>query len=183
MTNEPQPVEQDERFRFPGTLRAADTAAVRRARNLRRVLMVLLLAFLVAGFAGVFGVTEEVGSARDGGYVLEVTHPGTTRPGMSGQFEIEVTRDGGFDGPVSVATTAYFDIFQQGDIDPQPSESTASDDVLVWTFDPPDGDTLAVSIDLSTETNAAFESRDARTSVLVDGSPVVGVDYGTWVTH
>jgi hypothetical protein len=51
---------------------------------------------------------------------------------------------------------------------------------VIWEFDPPDGDTLGVSLDARVEPGVQW-GRTGETSVLVDGQPVVTVRYKTWV--
>jgi hypothetical protein len=51
---------------------------------------------------------------------------------------------------------------------------------VIWEFDPPDGDTLGVSLDARIEPGAQW-GRTGETSVLVDGRPVATARYKTWV--
>jgi hypothetical protein len=51
---------------------------------------------------------------------------------------------------------------------------------VIWEFDPPDGDTLGVSLDARVEPGAQW-GRQGETSILVDGKPVVTAKYRTWV--
>jgi hypothetical protein len=94
---------------------------------------------------------------------------------------LEIYHAGGFDGRVTVSTnTKYLDLFDENGFDPQPSKSTATADQIVWEFDPPDGDTLGISLDGRVEPGAQW-GRTGETSVLVDGKPAVTVTYKTWV--
>ncbi|MBA2313068.1 MAG: hypothetical protein H0V97_09760, partial [Actinobacteria bacterium] len=49
---------------------------------------------------------------------------------------------------MTVATTLdYFELFDENGLDPDPSAATVSGELLVWTFDPPEGETLTVALD------------------------------------
>jgi len=141
----------------------------------------LLLTFLALGATNVFGVRTSVASARGGGYRLEVVHAAVTRPGLATPWSVRVTSAGGFDGPITLATTArYFDLFDENGLDPDPAASTSDGDLLIWEFDPPPGDVLEVSFDARLGPAVQVGKR-ATTSVLVDDRPVVSVSYRTWV--
>jgi hypothetical protein len=94
---------------------------------------------------------------------------------------VEVRKRGGFDGPITLATTGdYLDMFDENGLDPDPSSSTATEDLIVWEFEPPSGDTLTVSFDARLEP-AVQVGRSGETAVLVDGRSVVRVAYTTRV--
>ena len=104
-----------------------------------------------------------------------------SRPGLATPWSLEIRHRGGFDGPVTVSTNSkYLDLFDENGFDPQPSRSSATADEVVWEFDPPDGDTLGVSLDGRVEPGAQWGGT-GETSVLVDGKPVVTAKYKTWV--
>lgn len=152
-----------------------------RARTLRRLFMALLLAFLAVGATGLLGVRSRTTTVQDGGYQLTVTYGQVTRPGLATPWSLEIHHPGGFDGPITVSTdTKYLDLFDENGFDPQPSKSTATPDMVMWEFEPPDGDTLGVSLDARVEPGAQW-GRVGETSVLVDGQPVVTAKYRTWV--
>ena len=158
-----------------------DLLRSRRARTVRRLFLALLAAVLVFGLAGGLGVRSRMTTARGGGYELTVTYGQVTRPGLATPWSLEIHRPGGFDGPVTVSTnTKYLDLFDENGFDPQPSKSTATPDVVVWEFEPPDGDTLGVSLDARIEPGAQW-GRMGETSVLVAGEPVATAKYKTWV--
>ncbi|HEV3364553.1 MAG TPA: hypothetical protein VG795_10530 [Acidimicrobiia bacterium] len=153
----------------------------RRARTLRRLFMTLLVAFLAVGAAGWLGVRSTTTTAEGGGYELTVTYGLVTRPGLATPWSLEIHHPGGFDGPITVSTnTKYLDLFDENGFDPQPSKTTATPDIVIWEFEPPDGDTLGVSLDARLEPGAQW-GRKGETSVLVDGRPVVTAKYRTWV--
>jgi len=153
----------------------------RRGRIGRRLFMVLLAGVLAVGLSGRLGVQSGTTTASGGGYELTVTYGRVSRPGLATPWSLEIRHPGGFDGPITVSTTsAYLDIFDENGFDPQPSKATATGDEMIWEFEAPDGDTLAVSLDGRVEPGAQW-GRTGKTSILVDGKPVVTAKYKTWV--
>jgi len=158
-----------------------DLLRIRRARAFRRLFIAVLFAFLGVGLADQLGVLSRTTTAQGGGYELTVTYGQVSRGGLATPWSFEVHRPGGFDGPITVSTTsAYLDLFDENGFDPQPNSSTATPDTVIWEFEPPDGDTLAVSLDARIEPAAQW-GRTGETSVLVDGKPVVTARYKTWI--
>ncbi|MDQ1374710.1 MAG: hypothetical protein QOJ09_2048 [Actinomycetota bacterium] len=156
---------------------------VRRVRAARRLFVVLLTGFLVAGLFSVFGVRTRTVSASADGYDLEVTYAAAARPGLAVPLKVDVTRKGGFDDTVVVSTTsAYFDIVEENGFEPNPKSSWTAGPDIVWEFEKPHGDTL--SIDVDGRVGPAVQSlwpSEAVTSVLVNDKPVVSVRYRTRV--
>ncbi len=158
-----------------------DLAHLRRARRLRRLFMALVAVVLVVGLTGYLGVKTGTVTATGGGYELSVTYGQVSRPGLATPWAFEVRRAGGFDGPVTVSTSSpYLDMLDENGFDPQPTRVTATPDAVIWEFEPPPGDTLAVSFDARIEPGRQWGG-DGETSVLEDGHPVVTVRYRTWV--
>jgi len=158
-----------------------DLLRSRRARLVRRLFMTVLVAVLALGLAGMLGVQSATTTARGGGYELTVTYGRVSRPGLATPWSLEIRHPGGFDGPVTVSSsTRYLELFDENGFDPQPSKSTATPDRVIWEFEPPDGETLGVSLDGRIEPGAQW-GRTGETSVLVDGKPVVVAKYRTWV--
>lgn len=154
---------------------------IRRARTLRRIGISVLIVFLALGAFNVFGVRSDAVSATGGGYRLTVTYAAMTRAGLATPWSMEIQRAGGFDGPVTVATTSeYFDLFDENGLDPDPSSATDDGEWIIWEFEPPPGDTLAISLDARTGP-AIQVGKEAQTAVLVDERPVVSVRYATGV--
>lgn len=161
--------------------RAASLADSRRHRTARRLGLALLVAVLLLGAANLLGVRPASVTASGGGFELTVTYAAVSRPGLSTPWAVRVRRPGGFDGPVTIATTGeYFHLFDENGLDPDPDAATATPDLLVWEFDPPDGEVLTVDFDARLEP-ASHLGRSAETSILVDGAPVVSVAYRTVV--
>ena len=158
-----------------------DLLRSRRSRAVRRLFMALLVALLAVGASGRLGVYSRTVSASGGGYELTVTYAQVTRPGLATPWSLEIRHPGGFDGPVTVMTkTKYLDLFDENGFDPEPSKSTATSDMVIWEFEPPEGDTLGISLDARIEPGAQW-GRTGESSILVDGEPVVTVKYKTWV--
>ncbi|HVE91105.1 MAG TPA: hypothetical protein VNE62_02230 [Actinomycetota bacterium] len=168
-----------------GTSTAPDPQPIsrlKRARTLRRVALGVLFVFLALSLAGAFGVRTRTVSASFGGYTLEQEYATITRPGLATPWALTVRKPGGFDGPVTVGVSAsYFDIFDENGIDPEPSSSTTGPNgLLLWEFEPPDGDSLEISFDARLEPARQSGAR-GRSVVFEDDRAVVSVSYVTRV--
>ena len=151
------------------------------ARAGRQATLGVLAAFVGLGIVGMWGSRSSVVSASSGGIELSVRYPAVTRSGMPVEWQMEVHRKGGFEGPVVLATSLDFlDLFDVNDLQPQPSSSHTNGGMLIWEFDPPDGDTLLVSVDAVAEATIHW-GRTSTTSVLIDAAPTVTVRYRTRV--
>lgn len=151
------------------------------ARALRRVALVVFFLVLVAGLAGVFGVRTRSVTASGGGYELKVTYASVTRPGLATPWAVEVRRPEGFDGPVTIAASAdYLEMFDENGLDPDPAKSTADPEFVEWEFDPPRGDTLAISFDARLEPAQQW-GRSGTVKILVGGVAVTEASFRTWV--
>ncbi len=117
-----------------------------------------------------------------GGVELTVHHAAVTRGGLATPWSVRVHRAGGFDEPVRLAvTTAFLDSFDENGLDPDPSAATATDDEVIWEFDPPAGDVLMISFDARTEP-AVHGRRHGTVAVLdPDGNRVVETSFTMWV--
>jgi hypothetical protein len=152
----------------------------------RRAFLSLLLVVVIAGVTGFLGVKSRTvqAHARTGGTTLEVHYAQIARAGLDVPFEITVHRPGGFgDNPVVLAiSSSYLDLFDRSSVDPQPSSETAGPSNVQWTFDPPDGDTLVVSVDMQVQYGRHW-GRDGTVSLLDDaGKPVVTTSFKTWLS-
>ena len=158
-----------------------DILRIRRARRVRRVFMSVLAVFLILGLSGALGVRTRTTTVEGGGYELTVTYGQVSRPGLPTTWSFEVHRQGGFDGPITISTRSeYLDMFDENGFDPSATKVTATPEEVIWEFDPPPGDTLAVSLDARIEPAVQW-GREGETSVLEDGKPVVTARYKTWV--
>ena len=152
---------------------------LRRDRLGRRVMVAVLLAFVALGAVDLLGSRTSVASATRGGYTLTVIYPSITRPGLPVRWEFEVRHRGGFDGPVSIATTFdYLHLFDVSNLEPDAASATATRGTLIYRFDPPPGDVFRVAMDGNTEPGE-HELQPVTSSVLVGDRPVVSVSYRT----
>lgn len=158
-----------------------DLARSRRARAARRVVLSLLVVFIVLGLTGWLGVRSRTTTATGGGYRLTVRYAQVTRGGLATPWSFVLHRPGGFDGPVEVAAGArYFDLFDENAFEPEPDSVTTTGDEVIWTFEPPPGDRLTVTLDARLEPAVQW-GRGGHLSVLEDSEPVVTARYKTWV--
>lgn len=154
---------------------------LRRARAGRRAILAVLLAILVLATANVFGPRVGAVTATGGGYRIAVTYAEVSRPGLATPWGIEVTREGGFDGPIRIATSRrYLHLFDYNVVHPQPTTETGTPEMLIWEFDPPPGPTFRASFDGRLEPTEHLP-QSASTSVLEGDVPVVTVHYTTRV--
>jgi hypothetical protein len=121
----------------------------------------------------------ETVSAAAGGTRLEVTYASVTRPGLATPWTVEVSRPGGFEGTVSISTTAdYFDGFDFNALYPEPAGMSNDGAMIVFDFDPPAGDVLRVRFDArATPTWTLW--RSATTVVSAAGGSEAAVSYRT----
>lgn len=166
---------------LPTSPEQSDLRRLRRARVGRRATLAVLLAILVLGAANALGVRVGAVTAAGGGYRIAVTYAEVSRPGLATPWGVEVTRHGGFDGPIRIATSrAYLHLFDYNVVHPQPAKETGTPDMVIWEFDPPAGQTFRVSFDGRLEPTEHL-SQGASTSVLEGDLPVVTVHYTTRV--
>jgi hypothetical protein len=154
---------------------------LRSGRWARRVVMGALAAFLGLGAVGLLGSRTSSVTARSNGYVLTLTFPSITRPGLPVRWDLALSRAGGFDGPVHVAMSmAYFRMLDFNNLQPQPSATHNAGNLVVMDFDPPVGEVFLASLDARLQPGV-LSGTSAVTSILVQGRPVVSVDYRTTV--
>ena len=162
----------------------ADLRPVRmgpRPTLVRRLLVALLTAIVLAGAAGLFGVRSSEATASAAGWTVSVTYASVARAGLDVPWQVTVRREGGFTGPITLAVTAdYFDIYEEQGLDPAPATETADGERLYWTFDPPPGDELTVDFDAYIQPASQLGASGAVT-VLEGGSEVVTVPFRTWL--
>ncbi|HEX2154703.1 MAG TPA: hypothetical protein VHL52_12095 [Acidimicrobiia bacterium] len=142
---------------------------------------VLLITALAA--TGVLGVrtTTSVGSAD--GYTLEVHHASVSRPGLATPFSVSVVAEAAsLPGSVTVRVdSAFFQMFDENGLDPQPASSFNDSEWTTWTFDvPPNSTELKVDFDARIEPAAQWGETAAAT-LLIEDEEVVTVDFSTWI--
>ena len=142
-------------------------------------LMLLVAVDAIEGnaFLGVDSTTERT---TGGDLELAVTYGVVSRPALATPFDIEVRRDGGFDGPVRIAVDQeYLRMWDENGLVPAPSAETVMGPWVVWEFDAPIGDRLLVTYDARIEPGAQ-EGRSGAVAVLDESdSPVVQIDFTT----
>lgn len=155
-------------------------AEIRRARNWRRVGLSVLVLFVLGGAAGFYGTRTGTVSATGGGYTVEVTYPQVSRPGHAVRYEVQVTRPGGFSGPIHMRFSSdYFNLFDENSFGPDADSMTSTAAYDIYSFSPPPGDVFTVSSDTRVEP-ARQRGEKGEVSVLDDnGRPVVTVRYRT----
>lgn len=145
----------------------------------RRVFLLVIFGFVVAGLCGVLGVRAATTSASADGYRLSLHYPRIARAGLDVPWQVTVTHPGGFSGPVVVeASGAYFDIFESQGISPEPSQETRDGTWWRLSFDPPSGDTLVISLDVYVQPSSQ-RGRSGTVRVLDKGSIAASVDFKT----
>ena len=154
---------------------------LRRNRLVRRLALGLLTIFILLGAVGVLGVRSRTVTASGGGYTLEVDYAQVARPALAAPWRVTVRHPGGFDGPITLETSAdYFELFDANAMVPAPSAETADAEYHVAEFDPPDGNTLKVSFDARIGPNVQW-GKTATTRLVIDDEIVAQVTYRTWV--
>jgi len=168
-------------------LQPADDARLRRHRRPHAATTFVLTAIMALGVADAFGVVDVYGvesrrvSASGGGYDLEVQYGAISRPALATPFAITLTREGGFDGPITLAVDRdYLKLWDENGLVPAPSAESTRGGWVEWEFDPPDSDTLSVYYDARIEP-AAQSGASGSVAVLDGGVAVVQVDFETRV--
>lgn len=154
---------------------------LRRQRTLRRVGLVGIGVLLAAGMLNLLGVRTGVVRDAADGVTLAVTYAEASRSGLATPWQVEVMSPGGFGGPVTLTTSAaYFDRFDFNEFYPEPSSTTVRGELLVLTFEPPQGDLLVVRFDGRASPTFGIGS-GSTTTLETDGLPRLSVSYRTVV--
>ena len=146
----------------------------RRERWSRRVAFTLMSGVIVAAVAGFLGGRQSPVTAPTGPTTLSVEYPNITRPGIEAPMEIRVRRDGGFQGPITVAIDA--ELFKKLDFQswyPTPSSETADNRFVIYEFDPPPtGSTLVVVLDAHAQSSQRPSVDGHAVALPEDGAEV-----------
>ena len=127
---------------------ARDEHSARSARNWRRVGLVLLWLLVAAALTGWLGLRMATSTASADGWTLEVRAPQIIRGALDAPITLTVSRDRPFGDKIVVALDrTLFEHLDVNLIAPAPSAETGTAEQVEWTFDPPDGDTLTISVD------------------------------------
>lgn len=145
----------------------------------RRGFLVLLLAVVLAGTAGLLGVRTATSTADDGGWQVALQHATVARAGLDVPWQATVTHEGGFGKELTLAVTGdYFDIYETQGFRPEPSDTTRDADTLFLTFTAPPGDTFVLVYDAYIQPSSQL-GRDGTLSVMDGGARVATVDFTT----
>jgi hypothetical protein len=147
---------------------------------LRRAFLVLLLLVVLAGLVGLAGVRSTTSTHTELGWTLTLEHASIARAGLDVPWEVRVRRQGGFDGPVTLAVTGeYLDIFETQAFHPEPAASRRDAQLLYLEFDPPPaGEELVVAYDAYIQP-ASQLGAEGSVSVIDGGVPRATVEFGT----
>ena len=158
------------------------TRDLKRARWWRRLGLLFLAAVLILGALNFFGGRTSKATASGNGYQLEVSYPRTGRPGIGAPIQIQVQKQGGFQGPVTVSMSSdYLDVLDVRNLVPDPQQSTSSDKAVTWQFNQPPGDTLGISISAEFDPDEhAGVHHGAVTVIDNNGKPAVATHFTTW---
>lgn len=159
---------------------AFDARRARRARNVRRVGLALLAVPVVAGLLGWLGPTvDEATVTGADGVTLTAQYPRATRSSIMTPLLFRVTKPGGFgEDPVVIRIDrSLMDHLDFQNWYPVPSAETNDGEFLRYEFDPPEGETLVVSLDARTGPNQGFSMTDHRIAVLDGRAPTAQVEW------
>jgi hypothetical protein len=154
----------------------------RRARNIRRIGLAGMAIVVAAALAGLLGPRESTTVVTSADTRLTVHHTQVTRPGIAAPFEVVVHRVGGFERPIELAISS--DLFDRLDFQswyPSPSAETADDDMVVYEFDPPDGETFELALDARAQPKQGPSTRRYSVVLLDDGVPELTARFRMWV--
>jgi hypothetical protein len=153
----------------------------RRARVLRRLMLLLLFVFIGAAALGHLGGALLEVRTSGAGYELRMTVSRVTRPGQDTDWIAEIRRPGGFAEPVLLAVgDAYLDAIDQPSVRPEPTSSTTDGTTTFWEFEPPGGDTLEVKLEGRFAQDSTGRHRGV-TAIVEEGGFAVVAEYRTLV--
>lgn len=154
--------------------------ASRRGLWWRRGTLALLTLFVLAALTQQLGVRSDTVEATSGDLHVSIRYADRARGALASPFTIDLVRAGGFDGPIEVRTRqSYLEIFDDNGFEPDAASMTTEDGDVIWTFDPPPGDSLRIILDARIEPGV-FGRKRGTTTVAADGD-LVTLDYTTWV--
>jgi len=153
----------------------------RRARLWRRIGLLFIAVLLILGALNFFGGRTSKATASGNGYQLEVSYPRTGRPGIGAPMQIQIQKQGGFQGPVTVSMSSdYLDILNVRNLIPDAQQSTSSDKAVTWQFNQPPGDTLVITISAEFDTDEHPGTHKGAVTVIDNGKSAVSTHFTTW---
>ncbi len=163
-----------------GGLKGHETS--RRSRLGRRIGLGVMLLIPALGFLGIYGPSERTVTSTNDFYRLEMTYGSVVRSGQAVPMEIRITRTNGFDGPITlVFEQEVFDHFDFQNWYPNPSSEVGEGSRVTYEFDPPEGDTLGISLDARVAPTQWGDRDTYRLWLDVDGRAILMTDYTVWV--
>jgi hypothetical protein len=153
----------------------------RRSRWIRRAALLGLVVLVALGLSGALGVrARTVAATGSEGTEVRLTYPQVARPALAVPYELRIIRREGFDERIEVRIThTYLDSFDENGVNPEPAEATTDAGDVVWTFDPPPGEDLTLTLDTRVEPGVQWR-RHGRTLVTI-GSERIALDHTMWV--
>ena len=153
-------------------------------RAIRVIAKGLLGVLLLAGGMGLLGVRSTSADASLNGYILEVTHAATTRPGLASPFEVRVATEDGSHLPATLTIrleSSYLAMFDENGLHPDPVSSFRTDRWTWWTFEIPDGaGEISVNFDAKLEPSVQ-SGRSSTVALEIAGAEMVAVHFETGV--
>ena len=148
--------------------------------RVRRAVLSFFLLFILAGAVGLLGVHTTTASNSESGWTLDLEYAQVARGGLDVPWEVTVEREGGFDGPITLALTGdYLDIFETQAFHPEPSASMRDATTLFLEFDPPpSGEVFVVAYDAYIQPGSQL-GKGAGVAVVDQGVQTARVDFRT----
>jgi hypothetical protein len=135
---------------------------------------------VIAALGQQLGVRTDTVQGTSGDLAVTIRYADRARGALASPFSIDIERRGGFATQIEVRTTqSYLEIFDDNGFEPDPVEMTTEDGYVIWTFDPPPGDTLEIILDARIEPGVF--GRERGTTIVAVGEDEVTLEYTTWV--
>jgi len=146
----------------------------------RRAILAALTLFVLSALTQQLGMRTDTVQGRSGDLSVRLRYADRARGALAAPFTIDIERPGGFTGEIEVRTRqAYLEIFDDNGFEPELESMTTEAGYVIWTFEPPPGDTLRIVLDARIEPGV-FGREHGTTSVSADEETVT-LDYTTWV--
>lgn len=175
------PIKSDGGPARPSTVPTDDgLAASRRSLWWRRGILAVLTLFVLAALTQQLGVRTDTVEAQAGDLRVSLRYADRGRGALAAPFSIDIERPGGFASQIEVRTLlGYLEIFDDNGFEPDPATTTTEGGYVIWTFDPPPGDTLEITLDARIE--PGIFGREHGVTIVSAGRDEVTLAYTTWV--